>query len=112
LVTDPGPDPDDVKVLLVLAVLHRRGLIDFVGAVCNGGGQPALRAQLARCVLDTVGAREIPVAIGSAGKPYSAQPHEYAIEGFDAVDPTRLLDGPTLIAARSPSRRRARSRSS
>ncbi|KAJ1618479.1 hypothetical protein T492DRAFT_453841 [Pavlovales sp. CCMP2436] len=97
LVTDPGPDPDDVKALLVAAMLHLHGRIELCAVICNGGGQPRERAQLARCVLDHLGAVNVPVGIGSEGTPCSAQPHEYGIAGYAAVEPSRLLDGRTLM---------------
>ena len=86
-----------VKALLVLATLHRDGAITFVGAVCNGGGQPEKRARLARCLLDKLGVPDVPVAIGSHGQPYDAQPHEYALSGFDAVDASRLRPASELV---------------
>ncbi|KAJ1636960.1 hypothetical protein T492DRAFT_956313 [Pavlovales sp. CCMP2436] len=97
LVTDPGPDPDDVKALLVAAMLHLHGRIELCAVICNGGGQPRKRAQLARCVLDHLGAVNVPVGIGSEGTPCSARPHEYNLEDFSAVKQSRLLDGRTLM---------------
>lgn len=52
LITDPGPDPDDVKSIISLAVFHIQQVITLKGVVCNGGNQAARRAQLARHVLD------------------------------------------------------------
>ncbi|KAG8463889.1 hypothetical protein KFE25_000057 [Diacronema lutheri] len=89
LVTDPGPDPDDIKALLVAAVLHRHGRIVLRAVIANGGQQADLRAKLARCVLDHVGVLDVPVGIGSAGSEYSAQAHEYQLEGFEEVDLAR-----------------------
>ncbi|KAJ1634777.1 hypothetical protein T492DRAFT_494962 [Pavlovales sp. CCMP2436] len=97
LVTDPGPDPDDIKALLVAGMLHLHGRIELRAVICNGGGQPRERAQLARCVLDHLGAAGVPVGVGSEGTPYSAQPHEYNLEGFSTVEPSRLLDGRALM---------------
>ena len=97
MVTDPGPDPDDVKAILVLAVLHQQGDLELVGVVCNGGGQPLARARLARCILDAVGEADVPVGVGSEGKAYDAMPHEYAIAGYDAVDDSRLVPGHDLV---------------
>jgi hypothetical protein len=75
LVTDPGPDPDDIKALVVSAMLHKHARIELCAVICNGGGQPRERAALARCVLDHLGVG-VPVGVGSHGVPYSAQPHE------------------------------------
>lgn len=95
LISDPGPDPDDVKAILVAAVLHRLESINLTAVVANGGGQPARRAQLARTVLDHVGVTDVPVGVGSLGTPYVAQPHEYALSGFN--DKASLVDGHALL---------------
>lgn len=97
LITDPGPDPDDCKVILVLAVAHLKGQIRLVAVVANGGAQATDRARLARCLLDHVEAYDVPVGIGSAGIPTEAQPHEYALPRYADVDPSCLLDGAELI---------------
>jgi len=98
IITDPGPDPDDVKALLIAAVGHRQGGgVHIAGVVANGGGEPLRRARLARCILDTIGAPDIPVAVGSPGVPTLAKPHEYAIDGYAEVDDSRLWDGAELI---------------
>lgn len=65
--------------------------------IANGGQQALLRAKLALCVLDHVGVTDVPVGVGSAGKEYSAQSHEYRLEGFDEVDEARLHDGGPLL---------------
>lgn len=67
------------------------------GVVCNGGAQARERATLARCLLDHVGAYDVPVGIGSAGDPSGARPHEYALPGYADVDQSRLLDGAQLL---------------
>jgi hypothetical protein len=97
IVSDPGPDPDDVKTLLVAATLHRRRRIRLLGVVCNGGGQPAARARLGRCVLDHAGVPDVPVGIGSHGVPYATQPHEYDIEGYADVGEGALRGGHELL---------------
>ena len=97
MIADPGPDPDDVKAILVAGVLHRLGAIRFAALVANGGGQALRRAQLARCVLVHVGVADVPVGIGSEGKAYEAQPHEYALEGVDQVPRAALDDGHALL---------------
>ena len=40
----------------------------------------------------------MPVGIGSLGVVQAEQPHECAMRGFDAVDPSRLLDGAALLS--------------
>jgi hypothetical protein len=97
LATDPGPDPDDVKTLLILAILHKQGSIALRGVICSGGGQPAKRAALAKCLLQHLGEPDVPVGVGSVGKPYSAQPHEYDIPGYASVQESELVDGHELI---------------
>jgi len=93
VVTDPGPDPDDVKVVVAAACLHLLGEVELLGVVCNGGGQAVQRAKLARAVLLHCGAVDVPVGVGSDGSPYTPQPHEYDLDGFDAVDPDTELRG-------------------
>ncbi|KAJ1636927.1 hypothetical protein T492DRAFT_860811 [Pavlovales sp. CCMP2436] len=78
-------------------MLHLHGRIELCAVICNGGGQPRERAQLARCVLDHLGALNVPVGIGSEGTSYSAQPHEYNLEDFSTVKQSRLLDGRALM---------------
>jgi hypothetical protein len=97
LVTDPGPDPDDIKALLVAAMLHLHARIDLRAVICNGGGQPRERAALARCVLDHLGAAGVPVGVGSHGVPSTPQAHEFAIANYSAVKPSRLLEGRQLL---------------
>jgi hypothetical protein len=97
IITDPGPDPDDAEALLLAWKLHRQDAIRLVGVVANGGGHPAARARLARCLLDRVGATSIPVGIGSAGMPISTQPHEYALDGYAHTSGESLMPGATLI---------------
>jgi len=98
VVTDPGPDRDDVKALLVLALAHRSGDIRLVAVVANGGGQPARRTRLARLLLDRVGEPTVRVGVGSAGVAVAEQPHECDLRGYDEVDSSRLLDGRALLA--------------
>mmetsp|Transcript_13660 Transcript_13660/g.36568 ORF Transcript_13660/g.36568 Transcript_13660/m.36568 type:complete len:466 (+) Transcript_13660:84-1481(+) len=97
LVTDPGPDPDDVKVLIAATVAHIRGDIVLRCVVCNGGGAPSARARLARCVLDHLRAYEVPVGVGSAGETRTPYSYEYNLDGYHDVDNARLIDGTALI---------------
>lgn len=86
---DPGPDPDDVKVLLAAAMLHadagHHNGFTCAGVVCNGGGCARSRAQLAKAVLRRAGAPDVPVAVGAAGVPKPQMPHELALEGVANV---------------------------
>lgn len=97
LVTDPGPDPDDVKALLTLAIAHKHANVRLSAVVANGGGSPARRAQLARLILDRIGEPNIPVGIGSVGVPVTEQPHECSLRGFDTVNKQRLMKGRLLL---------------
>ena len=89
IVCDPGPDPDDVKVLLAAAMLHadkeRRSGFVCAGVVCNGGGCPLARAKLGKAVLRVAGAPDVPVAVGSAGETKPQQPHELALAAVTSV---------------------------
>lgn len=98
VVTDPGPDPDDVKALVVAALLHVQKQITLVGVVANGGGQARARARLTRCILQHMGLASVPVGVGSQGAPVTPQPHEFMLEGLDEVDDGDLCDGQRLLA--------------
>ncbi|KAG8470407.1 hypothetical protein KFE25_008828 [Diacronema lutheri] len=76
LITDPGPDPDDMKTMLIAGILHRQKEIKMHAIVANGGHQAERRAKLALCLMDLIGVRDVPVGIGSEGKPYVAQAHD------------------------------------
>lgn len=80
------------------AILHKHGRIALRAVLANGGGEPLARARLARCVLDHVGETRVPVGVGSAGTAAPAQPHEFDLAGYDAVDDARIeLDGGALL---------------
>lgn len=97
LITDPGPDPDDIKSLLTLWAMHNRGALHLIGVVCNGGGQPEARARLVRCILHRLGTTDIPVAVGSCGKPYESLPHEYLLDGYNDETDVIFESGDVLI---------------
>lgn len=101
LITDPGPDPDDVKAILTAAVAHRRGEIRLLAVVANGGGpvEARNRARLARAVLDEFQCNSVPVAVGSDGVDYAPFEYEYAHRGFHAVRDSDLLEGEELITS-------------
>jgi hypothetical protein len=90
---------DDVKALLIAAILHRHGELQLCAVVANGGGMPQRRAHLARRVLDLLHLPDAPVGIGSEGQPYAPMPHEFALNGIGDLEPSRLHDGPTLLLA-------------
>ena len=64
IVTDPGPDPDDVKALITAAVAHKRNEINLIAVVANGGHQQQERARLARTLLDLCKCNSVLVGIG------------------------------------------------
>lgn len=97
IVTDPGPDPDDVKTILSSAIKHRSGQVHLHGVVCNGGHQAEPRARLAKALLKYLRCDDIPVAIGSSGKAYEPKPHEYAFPGVEDVRPSELRQGRELL---------------
>ncbi|KAJ1622605.1 hypothetical protein T492DRAFT_885003 [Pavlovales sp. CCMP2436] len=106
LITDVGPDPYDVKALLLAATLHLQEQSVLAAVVCNGGGRSASgetearnRAALARCILDYLGLHDIPVGIGEAteASKHTPAPYEYDFPGFGKVDDARLHDGQTLL---------------
>ncbi len=96
IVTDPGPDPDDVKALAIAAVKHMQGEIDLVGVISNGGGQALQRAKLAKSVLKHIGC-DVPVAAGSPGTAYQPLAHEYQVAGYDSISSSELADGAELL---------------
>lgn len=99
VVTDVGPDPDDAKALLIAATLHKQKLLTLRGVIANGGRQARARARLARCLLDHVGCGDVPVGVGSAGRPHAARPYEYTLPGYgDEGADARLVDGARLFA--------------
>lgn len=97
LITDPGPDPDDVKAILALAVYHKVGRLQLKGVVANGGHEAEARALLARAALDYVGASDVAVGVGSQGLEQPPQPHEYDMPGFSRTMAPFLQHGFTLL---------------
>jgi hypothetical protein len=65
--------------------------------VANGGGSARNRAQLARCILNHVGASTVPVGIGTEGTATVAHPHEYALDEYDSAPVASLRDGFGLL---------------
>ena len=69
IIADPGPDPDDVKVIMMAAAQHRAGEIDIAGILTNGGHQAKERGALARAVLHAFGQENaIPIGVGCPGE--------------------------------------------
>ena len=62
--TDPGLDPDDILSAWLMVRLQQRGLIQVLGMTANFA-PPIMRGRLLKGALNILGAREIPVAIGS-----------------------------------------------
>ena len=90
IVTDPGPDPDDVKALLTAAVKHRHGDIRLLGVVANGGCQARQRAQLARALLNLLECEDIPVGVGRCAPKLRASPKKLPAAAAPACAHTPL----------------------
>lgn len=97
IICDPGPDPSDAKAILIAGILHQHGVINVKGVVTNGGGQARGRAKLARALLNHIGAKGIPVGIGTAGRAAPPRRYEYNLDGFESVDEGTLHGGASLI---------------
>ena len=100
LITDPGPDPDDVKAIIVLNLLRlQSALADVCAVIANGGGVPLKRARLARKVLDHLGMVDVPVGIGSRGTAVLESKHEYDLDGVfrDEHCDSRITSGYSLL---------------
>lgn len=86
IVADPGPDPDDCKVIVAAGMLHRQGVMKTEAIICNGGHQARERTALARAILAHISmAAEIRVAVGQKIKEWKPKAHEYKIRGFDSA---------------------------
>jgi hypothetical protein len=91
-------DPDDVKALLIAAILHNQSHLRLRAVVANGGGCARERARLARCILDYVGATDVPVGVGTDGAELVvAQPHEYLLPTYASVPDGALRAGEELL---------------
>jgi len=99
IITDPGPDPDDVKALCVAATMHRmrNSGLRLRAVITNGGGDALGRARLARCVLDHLSVVDVPVGAGSDGTPRTPAAFEYDIPGYEDVDDADIEDGARLL---------------
>jgi hypothetical protein len=83
--------------VLIAAILHRQGH-PHLGAVIANGGIARDCARLARCLLDHVDARDVPVGVGSDGAvAVTAQTHEYELAGYADVLDSRLRRGDELL---------------
>lgn len=97
IICDPGPDPDDAKVLLAAGMLHREASIVIEGVVANGGHQAMERARLAKALLNAACARDVRVGFGTPGVPRAPEPHEYRVAGYEAVRCEDIRDGHELL---------------
>jgi len=73
VIFDTDVDFDDTVALAVLAQQHLRGTIDLraVTVTNNGGGLPGKAYQHARCLLDSLGLHQIPVADATYSLPHA-----------------------------------------
>lgn len=86
IVADPGPDPDDCKVIVAAGMLHRQGVMKTQAVICNGGFQSRERTALAQCLLTHISMEsEIKVGIGENIKEWKPKAHEYKIRGFETA---------------------------
>jgi len=86
IVTDPGPDPDDIKVIVSAGMLHKSQVVNVEAFICNGGHQARERTALCNIVLEHIGMRnQIPVGIGEEIKAYTPKAHEYALPGYEGA---------------------------
>mmetsp|Transcript_4299 Transcript_4299/g.12114 ORF Transcript_4299/g.12114 Transcript_4299/m.12114 type:complete len:367 (-) Transcript_4299:356-1456(-) len=100
LVSDPGPDPDDAKGILLAAHFHMAKQVRLLGVICCGGGQSRERARLCRRILQLCYPRlKIPVAVGAQGahKPHTPAPHEYDVPGFESTTTDGMPSGTALL---------------
>ncbi|TDC85687.1 nucleoside hydrolase [Actinomadura sp. 7K507] len=104
IIFDTDMDYDDAAALAYLAQEHRRGRIELraVTVVNNGGGLPGRAIRNARCLVERLGLRGVPVADGS-----DTAPNRFPDEILQTVDTvvTSLTTGCT--ATETPSRVRA-----
>ena len=97
IVCDPGPDPDDAKVILIAGLQHKAGEIVCEGLICNGGWQSRERSKLAVSILNAIEVSDIPVAEGTRGIKKKPSACEYDIAGYAEVQEDGLLDGTELF---------------
>ena len=73
VIFDTDVDFDDTVALAALAQQHLRGTIDLraVTVTNNGGGLPGKAYQHARCLLDSLGLHQIPVADATYSLPHA-----------------------------------------
>lgn len=78
VITDLAKDYDDLMAMVLLAELHRLGLVELEAFVANL--EPARRrANFGRGALDLLGLQSIPIASGTKGteKPYNLNDYEF-----------------------------------
>lgn len=78
VITDLAKDYDDLMAMVLLAELHRLGLVELEAFVANL--EPAWRrANFGRGALDLLGLQSIPIASGTKGteKPYNLNDYEF-----------------------------------
>ena len=104
VIYDTDADFDDIVALAALAEQHIQGRIDLraVTITNNGAGLPGKGYQHVRCLLDSLGLRDIPVADASYDRP-----HAFSDQLRFAID--FILDAsiPNCEAGHTPSTRSA-----
>lgn len=103
VITDLAKDYDDLAAMVVLKELHRLGLVNLFGFVANL--TPATkRAMYGRGALDSLGLKDIPIAIGTNGigspPPGQTSPSDAAKEHdyeFTASFYTQIAENPPAM---------------
>jgi purine nucleosidase len=104
IIFDTDMDYDDAAALAYLAEEHRLGRIELraVTVVNNGGGLPGRAIRNARCLVERLGLRGVPVADGS-----DTAPNAFPDEILRTVDRVVTSVTPGCTATETPSRVRA-----
>lgn len=79
LYTDLGRDIDDAVLLIILAYLHKIGVIEILLVVANV--KPSMRrAKAAKFIVEEMGASEVPIAYGTDGTDENITLHPYELK--------------------------------
>ena len=86
VITDLAKDYDDLMAMVLLAELHRLGLVELEAFVANL--MPARkRARFGRGALDLLGLQKIPIAIGSVGSGKKHKINDYEFDNCTFMAP-------------------------
>lgn len=76
VITDLAKDYDDLMAMVLVAELHRLGLLELEACVANLTPEKE-RAQFGRGALDLLGLQRIPIAVGSVGSETQHKVNDY-----------------------------------